>query len=222
MRLVTWVLRWLVWAVLAAVVLVAGLFLYDSAGTPLSTLMLAQRMAGKPIDQSPVPLSSVSPRLIAAVLMSEDARFCSHNGVDWDSLHEVVSNPEGPSRGASTIPMQTVKNLFLWPGRSYVRKALEIPLALMLDALWSKKTILAAYLNVAEWGDGLFGAEAAARRYFHKPAAQLTAREAALMASALPNPRLRDPTHPTRVQREHAATVLARMARSEAWLTCVR
>ena len=210
------------WTVLAVVVLIAGLFVFDSAGSPVSTLMLAQRLTGKPVIQEPVSLASVSPRLVAAVLMSEDAQFCSHNGVDWDALHEVMSNPEGPSRGASTIPMQTVKNLFLWPGRSYLRKALEIPLALVLDALWSKKAILSTYLNVAEWGDGVFGAEAAARRYFRKPASQLTAREAALMASALPNPRLRDPTHPTRIQREHAAVVLSRMASSDPWLTCVR
>ncbi len=184
--------------------------------------MMVKRLSGAPVTRDPITLAQVSPKLIAAVLMSEDAQFCSHNGVDWDALHEVMSDPDGPSRGASTITMQTAKNLFLWPGRSYLRKGLEIPTALALDALWSKKVILAAYLNVAEWGDNLFGAEAASRFYFRKPASQLSAREAALLASTLPNPHLRNPLRPTRVQREHVATVLARMNTAEPWLGCVK
>lgn len=222
MRVVARLLRWLFWIVAACALIEAGLFAYDSWKPSVSTLMIAQRLSGKAVTRAPVTLNEVSPNLVAAVLMSEDAQFCVHNGVDWDALHEVMSDPDGPSRGASTITMQTAKNLFLWPGRSYVRKGLEIPAALALDAVWSKRKILDAYLNVAEWGDGIFGAEAAARFYFRKPAAQLTAREAALLASALPNPHLRNPARPTRVQREHAATVLARMKTSEHWLSCLR
>lgn len=222
MRTAFLLLRLAVWTGIAAVALLMTLVAYDSLRPPVSTLMLMQRLVGKPVTREPVSLSGVSPRLIAAVLMSEDAQFCHHDGVDWDALSEVMSDPDGPQRGASTITMQTAKNLFLWPGRSYVRKALEIPTALLLDALWSKKTILTAYLNVAEWGDGIFGAEAASRFYYRKPAAQLSAREAALLAAALPNPHLRNPQRPNRVTREHAATVLSRMQGADPWLQCLR
>jgi len=215
-------LRWGFGAAIGFGLLLSALFAYDSTRPPISTLMMAKRLSGAPVTRDPITLAQVSPKLIAAVLMSEDAQFCSHDGVDWDALHEVMSDPDGPSRGASTITMQTAKNLFLWPGRSYLRKGLEIPTALALDALWSKKAILTAYLNIAEWGDNLFGAEAASRFYFRKSASQLSAREAALLASTLPNPHLRNPLRPTRVQREHVATVLARMNTAEPWLGCVK
>ena len=216
------VMRWLFWAALLVVTGVGAAVVYDTARPPISTLMVGHWLTGRTVDRQFVPLGSVSPRLMAAVVMSEDGQFCSHHGVDWDALDDVMDNPQGPARGASTITMQTAKNLFLWPGRSYLRKGLEIPVALGLDAVWSKKQILQTYLNIAEWGDGIYGAEAASRQYFHKPAAQLSAREAALLASALPNPILRNPLHPTRVQREHAATVMARMATAEQWLGCLR
>ena len=121
------------------------------------------------------------------------------------------SDDDGPSRGASTIPMQVAKNLFLWPSRSYIRKGLEIPLALFLDVVWSKRRMMEIYLNIAEWGEGVFGAEAAARTRFGKPARDLTRREAALLATSLPNPRLRNPTRPSPRQRTLAATIMARM-----------
>ena len=143
--------------------------------------MLARWLLDDPVERQYVSLDRISPSLCTAVLVSEDARFCQHDGVDWDALREVMdkAKPGGPSRGASTIPMQTAKNLFLWPSRSYVRKIIEIPLALLLDLAWSKRRILEVYLNIAEWGDGIFGAEAAARHYFHKSADRLDAREAA-------------------------------------------
>ena len=112
--------------------------------------------------------------LVRAVIAAEDQRFCSHRGVDWIELNSVLEDEDGPSRGASTLTMQTAKNVFLWPGRSYLRKALEIPLALAIDLAWPKQRVIEVYLNVAEWGEGLFGAEAAAQRYFSKPAARLT------------------------------------------------
>jgi monofunctional biosynthetic peptidoglycan transglycosylase len=160
-----------------------------------------------------VPLDSISPALPVAVIASEDNRFCRHRGVDWGALREVVesADEDGPSRGASTIPMQTAKNLFLWSGRSYVRKALELPIALWLDLVWSKRRMMENYLNIAEWGEGVFGAEAAARRYFGKAARDLTRREAALLATALPNPILRDPGRPSPRHRSLANRLLARM-----------
>ena len=219
-------MRLLVKAVLGCVgllaVLLVGAATYDSLRPPISTLMLAHRLAGEHVDRRWVPLSAISGNLLSAVVMSEDGQFCSHHGVDWNSLGSVVNDPGGPSRGASTITMQTAKNLFLWPGRSYVRKALEIPTALALELFWSKRDILEAYLNIAEWGHGVFGAEAAAEVHFHKPARDLTRREAALLATSLPNPIQRDPARPTRLQRTLTATVLARMAASEPWLSCLR
>ena len=117
--------------------------------------------------------------------------------------------------------MQTAKNLFLWPGRSVVRKGIEIPMALVLGKVWSKKRTIEIYLNIAEWGDGLFGVEAAAERYFHKRASQLDAREGALLATALPNPLLRNPAHPAALQRRLAAGVMARVARSTDLMSCL-
>ena len=169
-----------------------------------------------------MPLDDISRNLVAAVVTSEDARFCTHHGVDWVEMRNAIEDEEdGAARGASTITMQTVKNLFLWNSRSFIRKGLEIPLALSLDRLWSKRRILETYLNIAEWGEGVFGAEAAARIYFNKSASKLNAREAALLAAALPNPKLRDARHPSRAQTRKAARI-SRMASPDAdWLQCL-
>jgi monofunctional biosynthetic peptidoglycan transglycosylase len=178
---------------------------------PVSTLMLARWLSGESVARTYVPLSQISRELSAAVISSEDARFCQHGGVDWGALHEVISDEDGPSRGASTIPMQVAKNLFLWPSRSYVRKALEIPLAVVLDLVWSKRRMVEIYLNIAEWGEGTFGAEAAARKHFGKPARELTRREAVLLAASLPNPLARNPGRPSMRLRALAGRVSARM-----------
>ncbi len=163
-----------------------------------------------------MPLERISGFLRATVIVSEDARFCHHHGVDWGALREVVDRPgaNGPTRGASTIPMQTAKNLLLWPSRSYVRKAIEIPLALLIDLAWSKRRILEVYLNLAEWGKGVFGVEAAARHYFHKSADRLDAREAALLATSLPNPSHRNAGRPSRRHLWLAARVMAKAQRA--------
>ena len=209
-------------ALLAFALLATGKLVYDSSRPAVSTLMVGRWITGRPVDRQWTPLGGFSSHLVDAVLMSEDGQFCTHGGVDWAQLHEVMANPDGPSRGASTITMQVARNLYLWNGRSFIRKGLEIPLALLLDGIWSKKRILEVYLNIAEWGDGVFGAEAAARHDFGKPASQLTLREAALMATALPNPFLRHPARPTRMHRELAAINLARIAGAGEWTTCVR
>jgi monofunctional biosynthetic peptidoglycan transglycosylase len=200
---------------LACVLLALGfaLSLLYLAVTPPSTLMLARWVTGRAVQRIVVPLTAISPFLPAAVIASEDARFCQHHGVDWDALSDVVDDmgDGGPARGASTITMQTAKNVFLWSSRSYIRKAIEIPLALYLDLVWGKRRTMEIYLNVAEWGQGIFGAEAAARHHFGKSARDLTRREAALLATTLPNPILRDPARPLNGQRIHAAKVLGRM-----------
>lgn len=203
-------------------VLVLALGLVYSAVTPPSTLMLGRWLTLQPVARQAVPLSGISPNLVQAVMTSEDQRFCLHHGVDLGALRDVVEDEEGPSRGASTIAMQTVKNVFLWPGRSYVRKALEIPLAAAFDALWGKRRMMEVYLNVAEWGDGIYGAQAAARHWFGKDARALTRQEAALMAAALPNPILRSAGKPSRTVRAIAGRIQARTGQVEGLMGCLR
>jgi monofunctional biosynthetic peptidoglycan transglycosylase len=196
-------------AALALAVLV-GLALFRFVTAP-STLMLGRWLTLQPVSRDWVPLEDISPHLIRAVVAAEDQRFCQHRGVDWVELNAVLDDEDGPSRGASTLTMQTAKNVFLWPGRSYLRKALEIPLALAIDLVWRKHRTMEVYLNVAEWGDGVFGAEAAAQRYFGKAASALTAREAARLAGALPNPILRNPARPSRGLQSAAGRVQRRV-----------
>ncbi|MCJ2047238.1 monofunctional biosynthetic peptidoglycan transglycosylase [Methylobacterium sp. J-078] len=210
-RGVRWIVNRLLLLPVIGLVLLLSLALVYSALTPPSTLMLGRWLTLKSVDRQVVGLDGISPYLIQAVVASEDQRYCLHDGVDWGALRDVVDDEEGPSRGASTIPMQTVKNVFLWPGRSVIRKALEIPLALVADTLWGKPRTMEIYLNIAEWGDGVFGAEAAAQRWFGKPARTLTRGEAALLAAVLPNPILRNPALPSRGVRAQAARIQARM-----------
>jgi monofunctional biosynthetic peptidoglycan transglycosylase len=207
-------------AILAAGLVVTVLslvVLYRWVNPPLSTLMLGQSLAGIEIERRWVPLQRISPHLIKAVLLSEDGGFCRHRGVDWAAIEEAIE----ADRGGSTITMQVVKNLFLWPSRSYVRKVIEIGLAYLVEALWSKRRILEIYLNIAEWGDGVFGAEAAARAHFSKPASRLTAEEAALLAVALPNPLERIPGAPSFTADRLASRLLLRMRTSRADFSCV-
>ncbi len=193
----------------------AATVIYRFVPPPVSTLMVWRAVEGRGIDYRWVPLDEISPALPRAVIASEDNRFCSHHGVDWGAvslvIEDIVEDGNGAPRGASTIAMQTVKNLFLWPWRSYVRKALEIPLAHVVDAVWSKRRLLEIYLNIVEWGPGVYGAEAAARKHFGKPASRLNGGEAALLAAALPSPIQRRAGRPGPQTRAIAQKVLARM-----------
>ena len=180
--------------------LVASLALGRFVPLP-STLMLGRWVTGQDVTREWVPLSRIAPILAEAVIAAEDQRFCQHWGVDLVELQKVLDDEEGVSRGASTLTMQVAKNVYLWPGRSYLRKAIEIPLALLVDISWGKARVMEVYLNVAEWGEGLFGAEAAARHYFGKPASALSPAEAARLAAALPNPLERDPRRPSLASR---------------------
>ena len=197
------------WAALTLLVLFVGLVALYAVARPVSTLMLARMIEGKSYRRTYAPLRTIAPAALAAVIASEDASFCDNDGVDWGALRDVLSGAgeRGPSRGASTITMQTAKNLFLWPGRSVIRKGLEIGMALVLGEAWSKPRTLEIYLNIAEWGDGLYGIEAAAQRYFHKSARQLNAQEAGLLATSLPNPIRRNPARPSPMQRRLAASL---------------
>ena len=213
----------LVWAGLLLLALFIGLVALYAVARPVSTLMLARTIEGKSYQRIYAPLKTIAPAALAAMIASEDANFCDNDGVDWGALREVISGggKNGPSRGASTITMQTAKNLFLWPGRSVIRKGVEIPMALVLGKAWSKARTLEIYLNIAEWGDGVFGVEAAAHRYFHKSASELSGPEAALLATALPNPILRNPARPAPFQRRLAASVEAKARDSSDWLICL-
>ena len=191
---------------------------------PVSTTMIWRFLTGAPVTRNWVEIDEIAPRLRFSVLMSEDGKFCSHNGIDWDELNTVIDNALGgqATRGASTITMQTVKNLFLWNGRSYIRKAVEIPLALYLDVIWPKKRIMEVYLNIAEWDEGIFGAEAAAQHYFGRSAGKLTARQSALLAVSLPAPLARNPAKPSRALRRLANGAYKRAAGSGSYVGCIR
>ncbi len=190
---------------------------------PVSTLMLAGYVSGQPVDRTWVEFDNIAPVLVQSVMMSEDGQFCAHDGIDWEALNTVIDGAlEGEeTRGASTIPMQTAKNLFLWQSRSFIRKGLEIPLAMTSDYLWDKRRLMEIYLNVAEWAPGVYGIEAAARHHFGIPAAQLGGRQAALLAVTLPNPHLRDPANPSNGLARLAGSIEARAAQSGAYITCL-
>ncbi len=218
-------LRWGARLAMALFLLLVCLIIAYRFVNPISTIMLGRMVTGQTVTQKFVPLDRISENLRVAVVTSEDAHFCHHHGVDWGAMREVInaSGIDGPSRGASTITMQVAKNLFLWPGHSYIRKAFELPLALVLDFVWPKRRILEIYLNIAEWGDdGLFGAEAAAKVYFHEPAADLSLHQAALMAAVLPDPHDRSAADPDRRVLIHAHIVETRAGAGETSVACFR
>ncbi|SHM91826.1 monofunctional biosynthetic peptidoglycan transglycosylase [Roseibium suaedae] len=204
------VIRLLILAIVLPVILTV---LY-SVVPPISTLMIGRYAQLLWVDRQWRPLEDISPHLVRSVITSEDSGFCTHGGVEWEALQkqvDVLLNEGESPRGASTLTMQTAKNLFLWGDRSYVRKALEIPLAVLLDAVLTKRRIMEIYLNVAEWGEGIFGAEAAAQAWYGVPAKDLSREQAARLATALPNPLGRNPAKPSSGHRKLAATNLSRV-----------
>nr|WP_234717035.1 monofunctional biosynthetic peptidoglycan transglycosylase [Ensifer adhaerens] len=223
----TWRLhrRRIVLAVLGLLLLpyaLIALYLIDFI-RPVSTLMLRDLVLLRGYDRQWVEFDKIAPVLVQSVMMSEDGQFCIHDGVDWGQMRGVVEDAlDGEStRGASTIPMQTVKNLFLWNGRSFVRKAMELPLAIVADFVWSKRRMMEIYLNVAEWGDGIYGIEAAARHHFGVSAAKLSRRQAALLAVSLPNPKERNAGKPGRGLKRLASLIERRASRSGGYITCL-
>ena len=208
---------------LAMAPFIAGFIYGLSAVHPYSTIMIWRSITGQPVEREWVDLDAIAPVMRNSVIMSEDGQFCTHRGIDWNELTAVIDDTLGGerTRGASTLTMQTAKNLFLWNGRSYLRKALELPLAVYLDGIWPKRRILEVYLNVAEWGEGVFGVEAAARYYFGTQASRLSARQAALLTVTLPNPLERDPAHPSRGLNRLANTIQARAAKAGGYVGCV-
>jgi monofunctional glycosyltransferase len=221
-----WVRRGIVVAfVLMLIPALVTFFYIPSFVHPLSTLMMQDLLTGNRYDRRWVSIDDVSPVLAHSVIMSEDGQFCHHRGVDLGELRGVLDDAieEGEiSRGASTITMQTVKNLYLWQRPlGSVRKLLEIPLAVYFDAVLSKRRIMEIYLNVAEWGPGIYGIEAASQYHFGVSAKNLSRRQAALLAVTLPNPYERNPAKPGPGLKRLAGLIERRAARSGAYITCL-
>jgi len=192
---------------------------------PVSMPMLWRWATGARVQRIVVPLRRIAPALPLAVIVAEDGSFCRNHGLDLGAMREALeqSGDIAEARGASTITQQTAKNLFLWPGHSLVRKALEIPLALWIDVVLPKRRVLEIYLNIAEWGpNGEFGAEAGARRAFAKSARDLTAGEAAELAAILPNPVRRSARAPNSLVRRLAGLYERRAAAHPALDACIR
>lgn len=209
---------------LGFVVPVALIAIYGVVSPPLTPLMVIRSLEGQGLAWEWVSLEEISPHLPAAVIAAEDNNFCRHDGFDWDQIEKALDTYEdgGRLRGASTISQQTAKNMFLWPDRSYLRKGLEAYLTVLLELLWTKQRILETYLNVAEWSGGVYGAEAAAEHAFGKSAVDLTQREAALLATVLPDPLHRTAANPSAAQKQFADTLLRRIDQIRPLLDCYR
>ena len=216
--------RYAIYTLLAVLLAPAGLMLlYREIPPPLTPLMLIR---GGKRDYRWTPLSRISPALERSVMTAEDEAFCMHSGFDKAALEKAwdryLQDEEGQSvRGGSTISQQTAKNVFLWPDRTWLRKGLEAWLTVYLEALWDKKRIIEVYLNVAEWGPGVYGAEAAAHYHFHKNAGALTQHEAALLAAALPSPMKWSPSKPGPYVQARAEIIAGRVARLGPLASCL-
>lgn len=190
-----------------------GVIAHRFIGPPVTFLMVQRLAEGEGMDRRWRSLERISPNLVDAVIAAEDARFCSHRGFDIEAIQQALEeNSQGRRvRGGSTISQQTAKNVFLWPGRDWVRKGLEAGYTALIEPLWGKRRIMEVYLNVAEWGPGVYGAEAAARHWFGKSAADLTRAEAARLAAILPSPRRYQAAQPGPYVRRRARSIQAAM-----------
>ena len=198
-----------------------GIALFSVMPVPFSAVMVERQLGawlsgdfGYVAHSDWVSMDEISPWMGLAVIAAEDQKFPDHWGFDVTAIEKALAHNERNEnriRGASTLSQQTAKNLFLWDGRSWVRKGLEAGLTLVMETVWSKKRILTVYLNIAEFGDGIFGVEAAAQRYFHKPASRLSLSEAALLAAVLPNPLRFKANAPSGYVRNRQAWIMRQM-----------
>ena len=192
---------------------------------PSNVLMMQRAAEGQTIRHYPIALNRMSPHVVRSVIAAEDANFCTHDGFDVEAIQDAMeANARGGrTRGASTISQQVAKNLFLWPDRSWLRKGLETYFTALIEFMWPKRRIMEAYLNVAEWGDGNFGIEAAARARFGVSAADLTPLQAARLAAVLPSPNSWRADNPGPYVRRRAATIVqrARVVQNERMASCV-
>lgn len=199
-------LRWGIWwatklAALAVIVISVLLALSTVINPRLTPYIITERLRHGPIDRQWVPIEEMSQHVIHAAIGAEDAQYCTHNGIDWSAIQNAIAHRG--AYGGSSITQQTVKNVFLWHGRSYLRKALEIVITPMADVIWGKRRTLEIYLNVAEFGTGLFGIEAAAQRYFGTSANDLNLTQASALIALLPNPKGRSIKNPSRRTRAY-------------------
>ncbi|HYC97655.1 monofunctional biosynthetic peptidoglycan transglycosylase [Brevundimonas sp.] len=197
---------------------------------PATFLMVTRTIEGEGLSYRWRSLDDISPRLVEAVIASEDSTFCAHRGFDIKAIEKALkANARAEKRGGtrirggSTISQQTAKNVFLWPGRDWIRKGLEAGYTVLIETLWGKRRVMEVYLNVAEWAPGVYGAEAASRHWFGKSAADLSAREAARLAAILPSPRRYNASSPGPYVRRRASRVQAAMGtvRSDGLAACV-
>lgn len=190
-RLVRQARKWVLRGVLAVLVLTfVAVTAYSFINPPITPYMASERRMFGPLDRKWVAFDDIAPVMIRSAVAAEDANFCGHWGLDVRAIEAALA--EGSARGGSTISQQTVKNVYLWHGRSWTRKALEALLTPLVELMWSKERILEVYLNVAEFDTGVFGVEAAAWHYFRVPASDLTREQAARLAVVLPNPKGRN------------------------------
>ncbi len=217
--LITKPLKWIVVAFFASTILsVVALRFLPVYFTPLMFIRCSQQIGeGRDLKLSHhwVPLEKISPYLPMAVMGSEDANFLKHHGFDYKAIeHAAKRNREHPEKrklGASTISQQTAKNVFLWPGRSWVRKGFEVYFTFMIELFWSKERIMEVYLNSIEMGDGIYGADAVAEEHFHTDALHLTKAQCALIAATLPNPRKFSSKNPSAYMLKRQARILREM-----------
>jgi monofunctional biosynthetic peptidoglycan transglycosylase len=221
MKLFKWIWR-LIWksALWFFLLSIGFTILYRFVPVPITPLMVI-RLFEQAFDEKKeirlkkdwVPFSEISKNAPQAVYASEDQKFLDHNGFDFEAMEKAWENNKKGKRvkGASTITQQTVKNVFLWPSRSYLRKGLEAYFTVLVELIWSKERIMEVYLNVIEMGDGIYGIEAAAQTYYKKPASKLNRNQAAMIAAVLPNPRRWNPTKPTPYITGRQAWILRQM-----------
>lgn len=217
-RIIAWTFRVTIGFVIGSVVLVALYKFIDPPITPLMLLRVGEGLfSGSPIGikKDWVPYEEISPHVFRALMSGEDAKFLRHDGFDWKAIErakKLNARLKGKKTfGASTISMQTSKNVFLWHGRNYLRKGLEAYFTVLIEAVWGKRRILEVYANVIEWGDGVYGIEAAGQFYFKKRAGELSVDEAALLAAIVPNPRKWSASKPTKYILKRKAFIKARM-----------
>lgn len=185
---------------------VAWVLLYRVIAPPGGIFMLQEYRRLGEIQRQWVPMDQIAPVMARSVIAAEDANFCLHWGFDMTEIRRVIA--QGSTRGASTLSQQTAKNVFLWHGRDWTRKALESVFTLLIEGLWPKRRILEIYLNIAEFDEGVFGVEAAAKRYFRTTAAELTPLQAARLAAVLPAPKTRDAANPSQFLRNRTSSIM--------------
>ena len=226
-KLIKKTLKWIVVAFFASTILSVVMFRFLPVFvTPLMVIRCCQQLSeGRDLKLSHdwVSLSEISPSLPVAVIASEDGRFLQHHGFDYDAIEKAAKrnreHPEKRKLGASTISQQTAKNVFLWPGRSWVRKGFEVYFTTLIELLWSKERIMEVYLNSIEMGDGIYGAQAVAEEHFRKDAKDLTRSECALIAATLPNPRKFSSKSPSAYMLKRQARILREMKYVGKWPT---